>query len=497
MKIVLTASEIVPFSKSGGMADVVGALAGSLARRGHQVLTVSPKYGSFDAAAAGFKNTGLSARVDIAWQTYRPRFHTKRDPHGVTHALVEHAFFDRAGLYGDDKGSFGDNHLRFALLSRAAIEAARIVPVGRRPLGQDVVFHAHDWQTSLVPVYLNALYRPLGLFPKAPTVLTLHNLAHQGIFSAAKFGDLELAARWFGDWGLEWYGNTSLLKAGILQAEQLTTVSPTYARQIVQDGGAFGMEGPLRHRAKDLTGILNGIDTGVWNPADDPHLDTHYSADAPAGKAACKAALQAEFGLPVAARTPIVGMVGRIDPQKGVHWIVESIPWLVEQGAQVVILGSAVAAHRALEDQVRAMEHRYRRNVRAWIGFSERMAHRIEAGVDLFMMPSVFEPCGLNQLYSLRYGTVPVVRATGGLADSVRPYNPAKNTGNGWTFLKQDGPAFREALFHALYTYKHHPASFAQVRARGMAEDHSWDASAPDYEDVYRKAGLRLGAELA
>jgi len=492
MRIVQIASEIVPFSKTGGLADVVGAVSDALARRGHQVMTVSPKYGNVDAQAHGFRPTDITPRIDVSWRTWRPRYWV-RHSHNRTDVLVESALYDRPGIYGDSHGAFGDNHVRFALLARAGIEAARWVPAPQEPLGEGVVFHVHDWHAALVPTYLNATYRPLGLFPHAPTVITLHNVGHQGMFSGDRFADLELPPRWNSAWCLEWFSGINLLKSGVLQAEAITTVSDTYAKEILYDDGAFGMEGPLRSRARDLVGIRNGIDAQVWNPATDPYLDARYHADDMAGKARCKAALQAEVGLPVNEGAPLLGNVGRLDPQKGVQILIDSIPWMVEtHGAQVVVLGSAGAANRHLEYQLKALEQRYPRHVRAVIGFSERMAHRIEAGADLFLMPSLFEPCGLNQLYSLRYGTPPIVNSTGGLVDSVQPHDPRHDSGTGWLFSGGSPEGFREALHWALVTWKNFPESFRRVQHRGMTQDLSWDAVIPRYETVYRYAASKL-----
>ncbi len=491
MRVVQVSSEIVPFSKTGGMGDVVGALASSLAARGHTVLTVSPAYGNIDLAAHGFEDSGIQVRVDVGGATRWPRLLVRREGR-LVHCLVQELLFERNGIYGDAQGSYGDNHIRYAILCKAAIEAARHLPIRKRPLGEDVLFHVHDWQAGLLPVYLNATYRPVGLFPKAPTVLTLHNLGHQGLFDAASFNDLELPPRWNSGWCLEWYGAISLLKAGILQCEQLTTVSETYAREILRDDGAFGMELPLRHRARDLTGIRNGIDEQIWSPASDPHLDHPYDAHDLDGKRKNKAALQAELGLPVDPTRPLLGAVTRLDPQKGIAWILESIPWAIRtHGAQFVVLGSAAPAHAHFEQELRALQRRFPRHVRAWIGFSERMAHRIEAGADMFLMPSVFEPCGLNQLYSLRYGTPPIVRATGGLADSVRPHNPDDDTGTGWVFHQPSGSAFREAMHWGLMTWRHVPATFTRIAQRGMIEDLSWKAVVPKYEAVYETAFAR------
>jgi starch synthase len=493
MNIVLISAEIVPFSKTGGLADVVGALATTLGRRGHRVMTVSPKYASVDVARHGFTDTGQRLRVDVAWRTWHPTV-WRRHVDNVTDVLIESPLFDRAGIYGDAHGAFGDNHVRYALLCRAALEAARHVPAPDVPIGDIAVLHVHDWHASLVPVYVNALYRPLGLFRNAPTVLTLHNVGHQGAFGAERFLDLELPGRWHAPWCLEYHGGINLLKGGVLQAEALTTVSPTYARELLWDDHAVGLDGPLRSRSTELIGILNGIDAGVWNPATDPHLDARYDADDLSGKAIQKAAVQLELGLPVNDAAPLLTSVGRLDPQKGINLLIDSIPWLVEaHGAQIAILGSAPASHRHLEHQLKALEARYPRNVTAWIGFSERMAHRLEAAADLFLMPSLFEPCGLNQLYSLRYGTPPVVRLTGGLADSVISHDPRNERGNGWGFVEPTGEAFREACHWGIHTWRHHPEAFRRLQLRGMREDHSWDAVIPIYEAVYRAAGNKVG----
>jgi starch synthase len=491
---VVVSSEVAPFSKSGGLGDVCGAIPAALTRRGHQVVTVSPRYGSIDLQAHQITDTGArfgvhtgSGRHDVAI--------LRADRDGVPHLFVEHPMFSgRRGLYGDERGTFKDNLLRFALLSRVALEVPRRVPVSDgAPLGEQVVFHANDWHAALVPVLLESVYRPLGLYAQAPSVLTVHNLAHQGVFPGNEFASLDLAPRWFSPTCLEWYGNLNLLKAGLLTAEELTTVSPTFAREIMTESGGFGLDAILRIRNDRMTGILNGIDPTEWNPATDPHLDRRYDVtDFVAGKAQNKRALQAELGLP-RDDVPLVGSVGRLDPQKGIELIIESVPWLAEQGVQFVLLGSAAPAHARYEHALRELERRYPNNVRAWIGFSERVAHRIEAAADLFLMPSKFEPSGLNQLYSMRYGTVPVVRSTGGLADSVTPLDPQHDHGTGFRFEAFDGAAMRDALYRALWTWKHQKERFLRAAERGMRKDVSWDTAVAGYERVYQRASQRRG----
>ena len=480
MKICIVSSEVVPFSKSGGMGDAVAALAKELAHMGHEVVTVSPRYGSIDPADLTY--TGCVFTVPGGDTAHALGLH-ETQAEGVRHLFIDHGVFHRDGLYGDDAGAFGDNHLRFSLLCRGALEAAH------RWLGwsdDEVVFHAHDWQAALVPILLDAVYRPVGRFERAASVLTLHNPAHQGRLPAASFADLDLSSRWFGPGTLEFYGDLCLLKGGILLADQLTTVSPTFARDLVRPGGGFGLEEVIAQRESVLTGILNGIDTSTWSPANNPHLAASYSVDDLHGKAVCKADLQVALQLPVDPSVPLVGSVGRLDPQKGIDLLIDSIPWLVDEGAQVVVLGSAAAAHRHYEHKLRELEDRFPYNVRAWIGFSEVMAHRIEAGADLFAMPSLFEPCGLNQMYSLRYGTLPIVRSTGGLADSVIDADDPRGTG--FVFQAPTGTALRDALYRALRCFRDDRTAFEAIQRRGMAFDVSWGPAARQIEAIFTAA---------
>jgi starch synthase len=515
MNVVLVSSEVSPFSKTGGLGDAVAGLAKGYARAGHGVWTVSPRY---RGVAPDAEFTGVAARVPLAaWEHQVGLSRLERD--GVTHLFVDNGMYDRDGLYGDENGTYGDNHIRFALLCQGALHAAHRL-VGD-PTAGDLVFHCHDWQAALLPAYLKAFWRPLGLLERAGTVLTLHNPAHQGRFSASLFLDLELPARWFTPWGLEFHGDLGMLKGGILHADQLTTVSPTFARELVMPGGGFGLESVLLGRGVDLTGILNGIDADEWDPANDPHTAAPYAAEDLAGKAVCKEALQAELGLPVDPQAPLVGSVGRLDPQKGIELLVDSVPWLADRGAQVVVLGSAAAAHRTFEQRLRDLEGRYPDRVRAWIGYSEGVSHRIMAGADLFAMPSLFEPCGLTQMYAQRYGTVPVVRRTGGLADSVEPVDSVFGTpvfgspvpaarrtaarvegaaprtravprpraiGAGFVFERPSGAALREALWRALDLYERDRPGFDAVRLRGMTRDFSWDRAVREYTSVCERA---------
>lgn len=479
MRIVFVCAEIAPWSKTGGLGDVCGALPRALARRGHRVMTVAPRYKAYPDAW----ETPVRARYYLFGQWHEVGFyHCLRD--GVDHVFVEHMAFERPGIYGNDRGAWSDNLFRFALLSRAAFDAALSVPVEGGTFGQDVVFHANDWHAALVPVYLKALYQNVGLFPRAGCVLGLHNLGHHGTSARSEFDGLDLAPRFWST--LDYDGNLNVLKGGIVAADKLVAVSPTYAREI-QSGLGFGLDGLLHFRRSDLHGVLNGIDD-TWDPTTDPHIAAHYSAGDLAGKAACKKALQAELGLQQRARTPLIGLIARLDHQKGIDLVMEVMPWLMSQDVQVVMLGSGGAKY---EQFFRDSQRIWPNRARGVVGFNEKLAHRIEAGADIFLMPSRFEPCGLNQLYSMRYGTIPVVHATGGLADTVETVDPAADRGTGWAFRRFDGEGFAEAIGWALLTYRKFPEAWKAIQLRGMKRDLSWERRAAEYEDIYAAAVAR------
>ncbi|MEZ4320368.1 MAG: glycogen/starch synthase [Myxococcota bacterium] len=474
MDIVWVASEMAPFSKTGGLADVAGALPRALAARGHRVLAVSPMYKEVPEAV----DTGIKALVHLFGHDHLVRFFVV-DRDGVRWVLVANSCYRRDGIYGDAQGAYGDNLFRYALLSRAAIEAARFVPAldGER-LSERVLFHANDWHTGLLPVYLDALYRPAGVLREARTVLGLHNLGHQGSTTSDQFGGLDLPGRWWPT--LDMHGRLNPLKAGIVRSNGLVAVSPTYSRQIQHDQG-FGLEGLLRGRHSDLVGIVNGIGP-EWDPATDVHLPAHFDADDLAGKAVCKQALQRELGLPQR-DVPVFAMISRLDHQKGVDLVQAITPWLLSHDVQLVMLGSGSTKY---EQFFRESERRWPHQARGWVGFNEALAHRIEAGADVFLMPSRFEPCGLNQLYSMRYGTLPVVHGTGGLADTVRNAGPGQDDATGWVFRPHDVGAFQQAVGWALLTLTRYPAAWAKMQRNAMLQDTTWDRSASIYEAVYR-----------
>lgn len=473
MRIVQVSAEVAPWSKTGGLGDVCGALPKALAKRGHTVMAVAPRYKHYPDAW----DTGIRSRIFLFGQLHEVGFH-HAEIDGVQHVFVDHVSFHRPGIYGNDQGAWPDNLFRFALLSRAAIEAAVRVPIRDGVMGEDVVFHANDWHTALLPLYLEALYKPAGRFTTAGTVLGLHNLGHQGAYPREDFAGLDVAPRWWP--ALDFGGNINVLKTGVVLARKLVAVSPTYAREI-QDGLGFGLDGLLAARRGDLHGVLNGIDE-TWDPATDPHLAANYSVEDLSGKAACKAALQAELGLPQRKDVPLLGLIARLDHQKGIDLVAQAMPWLMQQDVQVVMLGSGSSTYELF---FRESEARWPRKVRGWVGFNEKLAHRIEAGADIFLMPSRFEPCGLNQMYSMRYGTVPVVHATGGLADTVQTVDPGADRGTGWAFRTFHVDAFVEAIGWAVLTYQRYPEAWRRIMLRGMQRDLSWDRSAAQYERVY------------
>lgn len=482
MNIVGVSAEVAPWSKAGGLGDVADALPVALAARGHRVMTVSGRYKAYEDAW----DTGLELSFHVFGAEHRARvFHGKT--RGVDRVFVDHPAIRRGGVYGDNKGGYGDNLLRFALLCRAAIEVARHLPLDGAPYGEDVVFWPNDWHGALTPVFLNALYRPVGLFTRAPVVLGLHNLAHQGVHAAESFFGLDLPARWYPT--LDFDGALNTLKGGLVSAERVVTVSPSYAEEVRTPEGGWGLDGLLRARGGALRGILNGIDTEAWDPLTDEFTAAGFSADDLAGKATNKAALQQELGLPVVADVPLLGFVGRLDPQKGVDLIRDAFPWIMAQGVQVVLLGSGSPA---LEGFLRDIERRWPDQARGWVGFSTPVSHRVIAGSDLLLMPSRFEPCGLSQLHALRYGTPPIVRATGGLKDTVEPYNPHQETGTGWTFHDPSAEALAQAIRWALLTWREHPDSFRAIQRRGMAQEVSWARSAEAYEALFAEAAEEM-----
>ena len=470
----MVASEAHPFAKTGGLAEVLGALPAALARLGHDVTVVLPKYRGVDDAGG----TRIRHRIMLGRNEVPVDFVEYSLADGVRAALVDvPELFDRDGLYGERGRDYPDNALRFAVLSRAALEYARLK--GTRVS----VVHAHDWQAGLVPVYQRMLFADDPVIGGVPCVFTIHNLAFQGVFPPAVLRQIGLGPEMLDLEAMEYWGQVSFLKGGINFSEKLTTVSPTYAREILTPPSGFGMDGVLRRRAEDLTGILNGIDTARWNPENDPFVPARFSATNLSRKREARRALLEATGLGTSGDVrdrPVIAMISRLTDQKGFDLVAAAAGDLMSINATWTLLASGEPAY---EDLLRAMAARHPDRVSATIGFDERLAHLIEAGADIFLMPSRFEPCGLNQLYSLRYGTVPVVRATGGLQDTI--VDASEPGGNGFKFGDYSPGALVAAVRRAVEAFADKPV-WEGLQRTGMARDSSWDVSARDYVKVYR-----------
>ena len=482
LSVLMVTPEAHPFAKTGGLAEVSASLTDALGKLGHTVALVLPRYRGLAVDGA----ERLQTRLRMGDRLQPVAYHERRLSERVTLVLVDvPEFFDREGLYGTPDGDYADNALRYAVFSRAALEYPRLRE--QRPS----VIHAHDWQSGLVPVYQKMQLSSDPFVGGVPAVFTVHNLAFQGVFPVSTLPAIGLGSEVLDVQGLEFWGNISYLKGGINFSEKITTVSPGYAREIVQPELGFGFEGVLTRRSADLVGILNGIDTSRWTPTADPFVEASFSAADLGGKRDAKRALLSLAGLPsdeAALARPLIGLVSRLTEQKGFDLIGASLTELMSLDATWVMLGSG---ERRYEDEWRALAARYPERVSTTIGFDERLAHHIEAGADMFLMPSRFEPCGLNQLYSLRYGTVPIVRATGGLNDTVEDV-AAGESGTGFKFRDYAPDALVSTVRRALSAYRD-PAGWAAIEQRGMRQDHSWDASATEYVKLYR---AMLSAEV-
>jgi len=484
LKILFVSSEGVPFCKTGGLADVIGALPKVLRRSRHDVRVILPKYKAIRAQEFGIKETGEWVRVPIGSRVESADIRTTRLDRGVRLYFINHeGYFGRTGLYGPPGGGdFADNAYRFAFFCRAALETCKAMEF--RP---DII-HVHDWQTGLVPVYLKTLYASDAFFQHTGTVMTIHNNAYQGIFHKEVLIRIGLSWNEFTMDKIEYYDQLNYLKGGIAYSDALTTVSPTYASQI-QNTYEFGLglEGILRGRSRDLFGILNGLDTDDWNPMKDPFLAKPFDRESLKARRDCKAALQMSLGLPTLPETPLLGMVARFDPQKGVDLLDELLPELLDRGVQVVVLGHGDA--RIVQKLLRHARE-YPQSLRIRTDFNEPLAHHIYGGADLFLMPSRFEPCGLSQMIAMRYGAIPVAARTGGLQDTIEPVGHA--SGTGFLFAPGSAPAFLGAIREALHWFTDKSA-WTAIQKRAMQVDFSWSKSAQAYLHVYRHV---LGRKL-
>jgi len=490
LRILLASSEVVPFAKTGGLADVCGSLPIELAALGHPTAVIMPAYRRTRYCGRHIDRLGIDFIVPIGGKTVTGHLLQSSLP-GETvpiYLVQQDDYFDRDDLYRTDGKDHIDNCERFVFFSRAVLEAIRLLD-----LHIDVL-HANDWQTGLVPAYLKTEYRHLRRYQQIGSLFTIHNMAYQGQFWHWDMLLTGLDWKYFNWHQMEFHDKLNLLKTGIVFADSINTVSPRYAQEIQTQPLGSGLEGVLSHRTDVLSGIVNGADYGVWNPAADPHLPVNYGRDNwQTGKAQCKRALQKEVGLPVRADVPLLGFVGRLADQKGLDLIATVLrQWVETHDAQWVFLGEGEPKYHEL---LAKLAQRYPATVAVTLGFSDALAHRIEAGADMFLMPSRYEPCGLNQLYSLGYGTVPVVRATGGLADTITDAseeNLAAGTANGFQFVEYSELAFEETLQRACTVCALDRKTWDQLVATGMRQDWSWTRSAQQYVELYQKTLQRM-----
>ncbi|MCU0707665.1 MAG: glycogen synthase GlgA [Pirellula sp.] len=486
MHIAMAASEAIPFAKTGGLADVCGTLPIQLSRNGHTCYLFLPAYASAKRSARNIVDTHISFVVDMAGKPMTAHILKTHLPDSSVEVFLidQPLYFDRESLYSDANGDYRDNCERFAFFSKAVVEA-----IHRLHLNIDII-HCHDWQTGLIPAYHRVGFHDFSWYRQAASVMTIHNLAYQGRFWGADMPLTSLDWQYFNWQQMEFYGDLNMLKTGIAFADLITTVSPSYAREIQQPSDGCGLDGVLRAKSNRLMGIVNGVDYSVWDPTHDPHIAQRYSnEDWQLGKRACKQDLQSSMQLPIRADVPLIGLVGRLAEQKGWGLVIPLMErWVDHRDVQWVILGNGEARYaQALESLARKRPDR----VAVRLEFSDLWAHKIEAGCDLFLMPSRYEPCGLNQLYRLRYGSVPVVHATGGLIDTVCPTTDVslrEGLATGFSFTGYDLESLENCLSKAIDLYSHSPNEWSKLVHAGMNQDWSWSRSADMMVVAYQRA---------
>jgi starch synthase len=476
MHVALVASECLPYSKTGGLADVVSALVRSVAALGHEISVYLPRY----------RHTHISQERTVVRSITVPfddryRFcsiATGTGYSGVRFFFVDYPpFFDREGLYGSASGDFPDNAERFALFCRATIEAAKI-------LGVPDIFHCHDWQAALVPVLLRTQYLEDPALESVGTVFTIHNLGYQGLFPPEILPLLQLPWDLFAISKMEFFGNVNFLKGALVYSDLITTVSKRYSQEIQTTEFGFGLDGVLKERAPNLVGIVNGVDYEEWNPETDRYITASYSAEDLTGKRECKKDLLTTMGLGESdLNLPVLGIVSRFAAQKGFDLIGQIIDRLVLEDLLIVVLGTG---DKLYEEMFLRLSRRVPEKIAIHIAYDNALAHKVQAGSDLFLMPSRYEPCGLSQIYSLKYGTVPIVRATGGLDDTIDAWDTRTKKGTGFKFHEYSGEALLRSIRQALELYRD-PTSWQRLMRNGMSKDFSWRVAAREYVRVYER----------
>src|SRR6202521_3406758 len=476
MHIAFAASECVPFSKTGGLDDVVGALPRALASLGHQVSVYVPRYRQTKLTDPQTVVRSITIPFDDKYRFCSVV--TAGSSGGVRFYFVDYPpYFDREALYGGPAGDYPDNAERFALFSRAVIEASKV-------LGVPQVFHCHDWQSALVPVMLRTLYAEDPAFREVATVFTIHNMGYQGLFPPDTFPLLMLPWELFTMSKMEFFGQVNFLKGALVHADFVTTVSRKYSHEIQTTEYGFGLEGVLRNRAATVAGILNGVDYDEWSPEKDKFIVANYSPEDLSGKAKCKQDLLSAFGVSKTdTKLPVIGIVSRFAAQKGFDLIAQIMDRLAREEMIVVALGSG---DKPYEEMFLRLNRQFPQKIAVKIAYDNTLAHKIEAGSDMFLMPSRYEPCGLNQIYSLKYGTVPIVRATGGLDDTIEPWDPRTGKGTGFKFTEYSGEALLLTIRQALQAFRDQN-SWQTLMRNGMNKDFSWNASAKEYVRIYER----------
>ena len=485
LKIAYISPEVVPFAKTGGLADVAGALPKALVEMGNNVKVFMPLYSITDRSKYGITCREKNLNIDIAGKMQSfDLYHCRLDGSECDYYFINIAkYFYRDGMYISSQSGkdWEDNDERFIAFSRAVLKSLMVLDM------KPDIIHCNDWQTGLIPAYLKCSEGEYDYFKQSKTIFTIHNIAYQGLFPAHSFYKLGIDRKWFYPTsGFEYYGKVSFLKAGLQFADILTTVSEKYAEEIQSSPEyGYGMEGVLRERSEDLYGVVNGIDYSIWDPATDKLIKANYNFRNLEGKKRNKNALRRLTKLPLVHRdVPLIGVISRLTDQKGFDIFVEVAEQVFELDLQMVILGTG---DEKRENQLKELARKYPKKLSVNIRFDNKLAHLIEAGADMFLMPSRYEPCGLNQLYSLKYGTVPIVRETGGLADTIENCNPSKKTGTGFLFKNYDSWEFLNAIRFAMEVYKNKTV-WKELMRRGMEKNFSWENSAVKYMRVYQKA---------
>ncbi|MSR77892.1 MAG: glycogen synthase GlgA [Candidatus Omnitrophica bacterium] len=482
MKIAFVSSEMVPFAKTGGLADVTGTLSREILLLGHELVAFLPRYKMVNLSTVKTETLFEDIEIKIGSDTECGKVLKHVTPEGMTVYLIEHKqFFHRDELYGTVAGDFPDNDKRFIFFQRAVLETLK------RLKWKPEIIHCHDWHTGLIPVYLKTLYTKDAFFQKTRTVFTIHNLAYQGNFPPDSMPLTGLGWEHFTMDRLEFYGKLSFMKGGILDADRVTTVSERYAREIQTQEFGCGLEGVLVGQHEKLLGIVNGIDPKEWEPGTDKGMTANFTAENLDGKTRCKAVLQKENGLDIDPKAPLVGVISRLVDQKGIDILIESMERMFQMGAQLILLGTGEEKYHRI---LREVGRKKRGQSSIHILFDTAMAKKIYAGSDMILVPSYYEPCGLSQMIALRYGTIPVVRATGGLADTVRSFDPKSGQGNGFTFDDYNSGALLWGLERAIEVYND-PKIWNQLVKNAMACDFSWTASAKKYVQLYEASVRR------